>query len=181
MELSESVFWLDSVSAIEFLKYIPEESREAHRWLWGLQVMDDMLDDFQFSLQDKLNFVQTQRKLFRKEFNGNDASKKQIDGKWRESKSKLEAFLQGLEVPAFAGMTDLLIARKKSLAPIFSELSSNQKPSTDFISSHLHMMLNRLFPSNPREQEWILYEYLCRYYASVIARNNIVGTKILYD
>lgn len=39
----------------------------------------------------------------------------------------------------------------------------------DFLSSHIHMTMNRIFCSKNREHEMICYDFLSRYYKSKIA------------
>jgi thiopeptide-type bacteriocin biosynthesis protein len=38
------------------------------------------------------------------------------------------------------------------------------------VSSYIHMMFNRIITSSPRLHELVLYDFLCRYYQSVMAR-----------
>jgi hypothetical protein len=49
----------------------------------------------------------------------------------------------------------------------------------DLITSYIHMMMNRSFRSRQRIHELVLYDFLYRYYKSVIARPRITEEALL--
>jgi thiopeptide-type bacteriocin biosynthesis protein len=42
----------------------------------------------------------------------------------------------------------------------------------DLLCSYIHMMINRLFRTQQRKHELVLYDYLFRYYDAIIRRKN---------
>ena len=51
-----------------------------------------------------------------------------------------------------------------------SDLSDNNAGVNQLLGSIIHMNLNRLFLSEPRMHEMILYDFLCTYYRSRLKR-----------
>jgi hypothetical protein len=45
---------------------------------------------------------------------------------------------------------------------------------TELLASYIHMMLNRIMTDQPRMHELVIYDFLARYYKSMIARNATV-------
>jgi lantibiotic biosynthesis protein len=76
----------------------------------------------------------------------------------------------------------ILQERRGQLKPVvtlvlqYHQAGRLNPPIDNFLASHIHMMLNRLFMADARLQEWILYDFMSRYYQSVIARSKQVRT-----
>lgn len=52
------------------------------------------------------------------------------------------------------------------------ESASNALTVKELLQSYIHMFINRLFVSNQRKHELVIYHHLAKYYESLIARKN---------
>lgn len=180
MELSESIFHFDSIAVAELFT---KESSEDNRWLWAARIMHELTEDFGFTNEQKLQYMQQCRDKYAREFTGGTSAKKQLDKKYRSLSGRLYEFLQSRHnSPA----DTILQNRRSQLKPVINLVLQYQQagrltpPVEDFMSSHVHMMLNRLFMADARLQEWVLYDFMSRYYQSVIARSK-QGRRVAID
>jgi lantibiotic biosynthesis protein len=176
MELSESIFHYDSMAVAELLT---SENMEDNRWLWASRIIHELVEDFGFTNEQKLQYLQQCRDKYAREFTEGPSAKKQLDKKYRSISSRLYEFLKSSDnSPADC----ILQKRRSQLKPVISLVLQYRQagrltpPIQDFLASHIHMMLNRLFIADARLQEWILYDFMSRYYQSIIARSKQVRT-----
>jgi lantibiotic biosynthesis protein len=173
MELSESIFYHDSVAVAGFLQ--SGAGTEEMRWIWAARVIRDLAEDVGWSDLQKVEFLQHCRDRYAQEFGAGPETKKQLDKKYRSLSSRLYTSLQQ---PADPVLENLLQKRRSLLKPVVDQVlqyrhAGRSMPSLeDFLASHIHMMLNRVFMADARMQEWVLYDFLTRHYQSVIARTN---------
>jgi thiopeptide-type bacteriocin biosynthesis protein len=189
MEISETVFYYDSRAVVGMLAETTEENREDCRWLWAMRVADNWLSDVGLTDQQKLNFVQRQRELFGKEFHADGTLALQLDKKYRKYKRVAEDFMQDGSSggPEHLQVMEVCDLRRRELLPVINGIpgvwrqgdgpggSESIEEGTrilieQFSASHIHMMVNRVMMANARLQEMIVYDFLSRYYQSVIAR-----------
>lgn len=171
MELSESIFHYDSMAVAELLT---SENIEDNRWLWASRIIHELIEDFEFTNEQKLQYMQQCRDKYAREFTEGSSTKKQLDKKYRSLSSRLYEFLQFRDN---SPVDSILQKRRSQLKPVinlvlqYHQAGRLTPPVEDFMASHIHMMLNRLFIADARLQEWILYDFMSRYYQSVIARS----------
>ena len=151
------------------------------RWLLGLKMIDILLDDFGYSLQDKLDLLNTLQDNFGKEFGITNDFRRQFGRKYRVEKTLIEKVLaknseQNDEyVDLFSPIFENSVASKTIIEEMKSKTQKtveDTKPlfSQSNLSSYIHMMLNRLFRTQQRTHELVLYDYLFRYYSSLQKR-----------
>jgi thiopeptide-type bacteriocin biosynthesis protein len=186
MELSEALFWHDSEMICKVIAFDKVKQDENLRWLLGLKMMDILLNDFGFSLSEKYNFLDTLQDNFGKEFGINAESRRQFGQKYRNEKTKIEKILdknaeQDEEyLSSFKPIFEKSEASKLVIEAIRNKITASSNPSlNDLLSSYIHMTLNRLFRTQQRTHELVLYDYLFRYYTSLQAREKqkTEGTK----
>ncbi len=180
MELSESLFFIDSMQKLLFLQQTAGDERENIRWLWGLKAVDELLCSFNFSLQQKYNLLKMLKESFAKEFNANKSLFQQINRKYSAYKPILQSVLNNQENKIMDGnLLDIFNNKGFSFKNIATQILlvlNNEKISLsidDLMSSYIHMSLNRLFISSPREQELIVYDFLFQYYQAELKRKEI--------
>lgn len=181
IEDSERLFFVDSWCFSEFLKRTNVESRDHIRWLFGLKSIDQFLHAFNYDLHQKLEILDHLRNYYGKEFNMSRPLKKQMDHKYRRLREDLVCFLKSKN-SQYQYLYKLLEDRDLKIFPITKVI--NTKLSADmsinkksFLASHLHMIMNRLFPSKSRLNEMVAYDYLYRYYHSEIAKQKYAHLK----
>nr|WP_299417283.1 lantibiotic dehydratase [uncultured Emticicia sp.] len=173
--LSEKLFFFDSQSTLFFLASTEGDEREHIRWLWGMRAIDDLLSSFQVNLLDKLTLMEALKNSFGREFGIDLALKHQIDKKYRENRPTIEAILniENEVVRKFSEMPILIRENKVYINPIIDKILNchHQKQLhvslSNLLSSHIHMLLNRLIPANQRLYELLIYDFLFRHYKSL--------------
>lgn len=168
IENAESLFNIDSLTTINALNFIQEDDNV--RWLWGLASLNSYLDSFGYDLEGKILFIKLMKDFFSKEFDIDHDLNRQLSLKYRNNKKDIENILNP-EKLSFE-LNEILQFRKEKIisdvATIKSELSKADYDNV--VGSYLHMMINRLFRSKNRENEFISYCMLSYYYESAKAR-----------
>ncbi|MGS2764959.1 thiopeptide-type bacteriocin biosynthesis protein [Sinomicrobium sp. M5D2P9] len=178
MELAESLFFYDSEMIAEFLSMIEGDEGEELRWLFSLRAMDSLLDSFMYSEEEKLHVMKMLKTGFGEEFGMGRPLKKQLDGKYREQRKKIDEFMvfRAADNPDYAPILEILEQKKKCIIPVvqgilkYNEEKTLEVPLNDLMGSYIHMLMNRLFKSKNRMHEMVCYDFLYRYYRSSIAR-----------
>ena len=178
MALAETLFYHDSVAVIKMLGNTAGDEREHLRWLWALRSADEMLNSLGFLPGEKLALLLKLKEAFDKEFDADKALKEQLKIRLRENRKNIDEIMN-------YGMSDdhmlyplvkLLEERTARLAPVVAALEALrgegllQVPAADLAASYIHMALNRVFVSRPRVHELVMYDFLYRYYQSLLAR-----------
>lgn len=175
IELSETIFYIDSKCMLSVIRSILISGNEEYRWMVSFLLIDSFLTCFSYDLYLKKNIMGYLRESFRKEFGFNDYNSKQFNDKYRESKQKIELVLkrkiQDIDFLNFFYYVDI---RDENLSLLVKDIKLlkyiNRTDVDDLISSYMHMMINRLFSSKNRLHELVIYDFLYRYYKSEIAR-----------
>ena len=166
----EKIFKVDSTAIIGLLSSLSlNEDKETKRWLNALVLVDDTLSAYGLDINKKFLLMRQQRDSFRKEFGFTTIPYiRQLNNKYRESRSLIQ---QALESDLLSEYADLLLVRKYNIKEIVDKLSSgNRALLVRSLPSMIHMSMNRLFVSSNRLCEMLIYDFLCRYYESLIAQ-----------
>ncbi|MBL0155349.1 MAG: lantibiotic dehydratase [Chitinophagaceae bacterium] len=170
IEETETLFTLDSQLKLAFLDITEGDKREQVRWLFGLKNADWLMDCLGFDSTQKENMAAALKESFAAEFHMNKFLGQQINQRFSQFRSSIEI--------AFGIRTGLDLLSEfypvfNAFEPAFRELGTRirkkleaQYPenTSSYIGSCIHMMLNRLFVSDPRIQEMVLYEFLHKVY-----------------
>lgn len=173
MEIMEELFFHDTVLLIQFLELLEEgQFSEDDRWIYGLISIDKTLSDFQFNLNEKLVFVRSINLLFSKEFQKDKNLNKQLDAAFRDNEKIINNNLSQT-----TELSNLFNKRSEKIQILTDEIINlNQKKLLtqnfqNILSSYVHMNCNRLFRIQPRKQEFIMYDFLTRFYTKQLYRN----------
>lgn len=177
MELTETIFYIDSVCILDFLNLIDGKEDEEIRWLFGLRSVDLYLDIFRYELTDKLKLIKNLRTSFVNEFEISRPVKKQLDSKYRKKREIINFFMNITEKESVIYAPIIKILHKKreyleNTADIIIAINKSDihHDSLDnLLNSYIHMFMNRLFKSKNRLNEMVSYDFLYRYYDSKIA------------
>jgi len=179
MELSESLFAIDSLATASFLNLIEGDEGEQLRWLYGIRATDNLLSILGFELDRKLHLMGNLKNSFGQEFNLGRPLKKQLDDKFRGHRQTIENFMGFTkeENPEYAPILDILenvSVKLKPIADILLDIEEHgqlQVSRDNLLASYIHMLMNRLFKSKNRLNEMVCYDFLFRIYKSRVARN----------
>ena len=177
MEDTESLFYIDSMYIIQIIRQLEKIKDEKYRWMISLLLIDKLLSDFDFTLEQKMDFMTSTSNGFKTEFGFDQFNSKQFNVKYRANKSTVESVLKGnIMDDNFSKLTKLVCQRSAKMKPVISNIQQIIKVKRlsiqDYIGSYVHMTMNRLFRADNRLHELIIYDFMRRYYASQIAVNN---------
>ncbi|MFS4449038.1 thiopeptide-type bacteriocin biosynthesis protein [Maribacter sp. 2307UL18-2] len=178
INLSESLFCLSSESILNFLGLIEGDEGERLRWLFGLRAIDNLLNAFNYELEEKASLLEELKTDFGVEFGMSRPLKKQLDSKYRREKKSIENFfeLDRKIKNDYYPILKILSDEREKLEKIAQQIlfmaeSERLKISINsLLGSYIHMLMNRLFKSKNRLNEMVSYDFLFRYYRSKMAR-----------
>lgn len=180
MVLSEQIFFHDSVCIVNLLEKINKGSKgEEIRWLFGIKAVNELFDNFNLNMEQKLTLTENLKTSFASEFNINKSLKKQLDSRYRENRKDIENLLteDNFLGKEYQFIVELLKQKEKQLKPVIEEIINLQnhdqlhEPIPSLLSSYTHMLLNRLFRNKQRMHEMVIYDFMWRTYRSIIAQN----------
>jgi thiopeptide-type bacteriocin biosynthesis protein len=179
IDLTEDFFHIDSVTVINLLNSVDsDETGNRILWQFALLSIDELLDAFHYSLDNKLHLLEAMKEGFFQEHGGNKELKMQLDAKYRANRKSLESvlFREPTALGEISPLIELLKWKSTELKPIIKNLLDLKRNGLlkvtvdNLLSSYIHMMMNRIFMSRQRVCEMVTYDILFRYYTSVKAR-----------
>lgn len=175
-ELAETMFFEDSkcILSIARLLYKTEKYNPNLRWMICLKLIDSLLDDFRLSLRDKIYITEIYKQEFKQEFGFNEFNSKSLNLKYRDNRYLVESSLDApLNDDIFEKLTYPIKTKSQNIKNIIGEIMqrNNRMSTISLIGSYIHLSINRLFESNGRMHELVLYDFLSRYYEGKAARN----------
>ncbi|WP_320019173.1 thiopeptide-type bacteriocin biosynthesis protein [Labilibaculum manganireducens] len=187
IHLSESLFFNDSVLSLNILSMIEGDSGEIIRWGIGLRSIDEFINDFNYSLEEKFKLLSYMRDSFVKEFNVEHNLRTQLSDKYRKNKLFIENMLncERENSNELYSLFDLLKYRSFMNKSIIEEIlkikndNKLEKPLNELMWSYLHMLNNRLFKSKQRIHELVVYDILYQHYRSKLARMGVKVNQLL--
>ena len=169
IDLVEQLFMFDSQLIAETMALIDRgECDEDLRLAVVMHKSDQLLEAFGCAFEDKLDFIGQLRASFGKEFNETAALRKQCGQKYQQHAAKIAQEIQG------KGDAANLVANWLEKATMVIEqlkvLQNEGKLTCSFnslLGSLLHMHNNRMFKSEGRRHEFLMHDFLRRYYFSL--------------
>lgn len=171
IELSERIFFYDSNMIAKLLSMnIDNKERE----LVSFKMIDSFLNVFKIDDQEKLSILRELQLGYKNEFNIKGAWNDQFSNKYRELRKNIEDILN--KEPKNENIIkylDVIKEKELKISSIALEVSNllSKDILYSFLKSHIHMMINRLFRTQQRTYELVIYDCLSRYYSSFLARN----------
>ncbi|GAA4383640.1 lantibiotic dehydratase [Hymenobacter koreensis] len=172
IEPVENIFFHDSRLCVRLLQRLSRETSEETRWLACLASIDGYFDLFGLDLAARKAFAETMHERFTQEFNATGTSARTLDKKYRDQRAAIVGFLAGTHHSALAAdVAGLVQERNDSLSADAARLHTVDGPGIlSYIDSLVHMHVNRLFRTQQRVYELVLYGFLRKYYTSLLAQ-----------
>jgi len=168
--LCETLFHCDSLSTLSFLAHTGDTFNEDLRFAFAVRKIDRLLTDTGLTATQCRTILNTLKESFFQEFGGNTALRQQLNEKYRTYRPLLnQAF--GADFPGLA--TDDWSETQTRLLRQLANTFADTDALFGILSSLIHMIVNRLFPSKQRAYELVLYHCLARHYDSVRARQAV--------
>ncbi len=172
IELSEALFFHDSVAVLTMLDSVAGDAGADLRWHLMLAGMDRLLDDFGLDPGSKLDLAAQARDGHARQFRY-EPLRARIAERLRRDRSALDRLLfESNAAPELAPLEQ----RSRAIAGIIQELRTRERhgrlqtPVTAIVPNYVHMFVNRLSRSAGPEHELVLYDYLVQLYRSRLAR-----------
>lgn len=167
----ETLFYHDSVC---ISKYLKTSNSESSIGIFALLGIESILSDFQLSLDEKHAILKSMYEAFFNEFHGNSELKRSLDHEYRKVKKEI-FYILDKKTEVF-NLIEIIESRSKSNKKLIFELWSKGFPKggideyhTSIIVSIVHMFMNRLFESQNRKSELVIYYQLYQYFKSKCA------------
>lgn len=178
MDDTESLFCTDSTATLLLLKVIHQNKTEDdERVAIACKSIDQLLTDFGYDIDSKFSIITMMSNSFCKEFGYNDKNQMQLNTLFRDISKRIEpyVFSNGAELTPFQEtICNIVYGRSKNQMDVISAIKKNigydKQKEQELLHSYIHMMMNRLFSSQNRLYETLVYYFLKKEYTSIIAR-----------
>jgi thiopeptide-type bacteriocin biosynthesis protein len=168
IENSETLFWHDSELILKYLYIKSFFVKEETQLLFSFLSIDDFLNSFSLSNTEKLNLMDHLQLSFKKEFDADKVLKKEMDVNYRKLSQEINSFLTNSYQNEYPGIFKIINERQLKIKNVIPFIKSDLQISLfSFLTSHIHMMVNRQFTSSQRKYEAIIYDHLYRYYKTI--------------
>lgn len=178
MEISEEWFYYDSKTTAKMLSILQEAGAEEMRWLYSLRAIDELLELMGYSLTEKKSLLESLKDSFSREFNMEVTHKRHLDKKFRSYRGLIEAVLDPRKsrelsmAPFFELLDEQRSTANGCMNALGRQLTNDQNSVSrnSLAASYIHMLMNRLFKSDHRAHEMVVYDFLFRCYKSALAK-----------
>ena len=172
--IAESLFGVCSETTLQVLSQL-DIYGESLRWRAAMMISDSMLSSFGYNLTDKLSFISRLREAFGKEFSESSNLRKTLGKKYRKMSEFIHSDLSTDNSPPMNETLPELLSIVRTYEEKISIFTQKLLPlmkdqilisKDEFLASLLHMQVNRCFKAYSREHEFVVYDFLRRYYLS---------------
>lgn len=179
---SESIFHIDSRYILRIIKVLKNSmnSNNEFRWMVSLLLLDSMLNILGFNLNEKCELMTILSSSFKSEFGFNDFNSKSLNSKYREYKEVVNMIIShSYNNQDFIKLSSLVEKRSKHLKLLIIDTQINPANAKSNAHSYIHMTMNRLFNSQNRMYELLIYDFLKRFYeSSIYVQNNNLKSRM---
>ncbi len=173
---TEKFFDLDSSNALKVICLDRVSSNRNLRWQYIVKAIDNIFNLFSLSQNQKIQFCQSQFNHYFKEHNGDKNLRISLDLKYRALKSHLIEVFEIYKYNESNELNDILNDSSNNFSLIIKKFKDNINTSKSdfdlnyFLSSLIHLMINRVFMHKQRTNELVLYHLLYKHYQSELSR-----------
>jgi thiopeptide-type bacteriocin biosynthesis protein len=162
---SETLFWHDSEMIVRYLAVKSSFERHEIQLLFSFTAIDMFLNSFGLGNSDKLFLMDELQLAFKKEFDADKSLKKELDKQYRELFIEMQQFILGIAIDDYPEIFNIIKAKHHKCKDLIDSVKGKlQIPLSDFLTSHIHIMINRQYSSKQRMYELVIYDHLHRYY-----------------
>ena len=158
---------------LDYLMLKNNFEKEETQLLFSFLSIDSFLRTFSLSVSEKLTLLDIMQQSFKKEFNATKVLKSELDKHYRELEKEISNGVNDVSNQEFLPLYEIIEEKSENIKPIIDSIKENLEINLNsFLSSHIHMMINRQFTSRQREYETLIYDHLFRYYKTCYYRKN---------
>ena len=174
---SEFIFWKDSKMILQYLELKSSFLLQELPLLFSFYAIDTFLDLFQLSNNDKLLLLNELQISFNTEFETDREQRKVIDKNYRLLEPQIQSILNGAHNNDLNEIFKIVDYKSSEIQETILTIRNKIEISMQsFLSSHIHMMINRQYTSKQRMYELIIYSHLYKYYKTLnYSRSTLVS------
>lgn len=180
IEVTESLFHYDSFCTLQFTDMIEGDLGEKIRWLFAMLSIDHLMNDFNISLEGRVKLFNLAKISFGKEFNRSGKLNKDINTLFADNELEIERFLDKNNIEEmYEPIWRILAERTQNNLPIIATLqkfdAQNKLPRSlyEILLSYVHMICNRIFLSQHRRHEMVIYDFMYKFYSKKFHFENL--------
>jgi thiopeptide-type bacteriocin biosynthesis protein len=172
---AEKLFYYHSEKTLQLVDNTTPAHDEIARIFASLQMIDELLEEFEISLTHRQEFVHSMQLQFKEEHNVGKDNIKKLDQLYRKYRAEISLFLAEKQEPLYLeGLLEIMKTREeetKIIKIVLSKIKENNTvTSLDLIASLIHMNINRVFRSKQRQYEMLCYDFMNRFYKTILVR-----------
>lgn len=168
IENSETLFWHDSELILKYLDLKSSFVKEEVQLLFSFLAIDNFLNLFLLTNTEKFNLLNNLQLSFKKEFDADKVLKKEMDVNYRKLSQEINSVLSDSCQIKYPEIFEIISKRRLKIKNVIPFIKSDLQISLfSFLTSHIHMMINRQYTSSQRRYEAIIYDHLYRYYKTI--------------
>lgn len=145
--LTEKIFYYDSEMIMEYLNY-RNELNDKEKIIFSCLSIIHFLNVLELSIFRKREIISNMLLGYIEEHNADKFILKKMNLVWHDIENLLNDFAKNFKIEKILSLKDVSIGKLS--------LEANNL-SLNYISSHIHMMINRQFQSRQREYETLIY------------------------
>ncbi|WP_025146319.1 thiopeptide-type bacteriocin biosynthesis protein [Pedobacter jeongneungensis] len=163
----ESIFGYNSILIIHALKTLKEKEKEDDRWVFGCKIIDDLLNSFQMTTNQKHLLFEEYFKYYEKEFSVDSTLRNKISIKYKKLNDVV--FKELNKDPIEYKLFSLKDKNQIAIDKILQNFSSIDRKIdlVNLLKNITHMHFNRIFISKSRENELVIYYFLSKIYKTL--------------
>lgn len=172
MPYYEKLFFYDSRFIMDYLGGVG--CLDQDRFLVSMKYMDALMNQCGMSLGDRISFAKKNRDAYFQEiYKSNEDIGHLVNRKYRQERKRISDMLDADDLKS--GWQRALKRYMKQIGPILDTV--RQKDFHHELTSLIHMHVNRMFRTEQRLSEFVIYWYLHKYYQSKEAMTQNSGFK----
>lgn len=177
----ETLFQADSMNCLSILKEILEFPDEEARWKIAMKNIDYYLNKFlDNQLEIKEGVITQMSESFKSEFGFNEFNSKQLNSIYRDNRKAIDQIITENDENLTAVFYNSIKKQDKiftaTAEKLLQKCHENNVSIHVYLSSYIHMMMNRIFPSKNRLFELMLYFLLSKHYKGMISQQKYLTT-----
>lgn len=162
MDWSERWFMHDSTATAKMLSLIEGDQGEEIRWWYAARAIDVLLDAYSLNPEEKEELLYEMKSAFAREFRLDKRARTQLSAKYRQYQPILSRLFQtGTQASPLQELESVLQECRQGAASCVLAIKKNtEQPLGELLKSYIHMLCNRIFRSDQRKCEAVLYDFV---------------------
>ncbi|MCK0125304.1 lantibiotic dehydratase [Gelidibacter sp. F2691] len=158
----EELFYFDSLYSLKIINFFSNSKKfkSEDLWIGALLSINNYCEVFIKDDDEILKFLEVSKDSFAIEFSSNKFTTKEINKRYSENRSILQSIILNRENQ---GLQAILEDRHLNVKPLYNKIQERSPEDLNYyLNSIIHMSVNRIFRSNQRMYEYLLFAFLLK-------------------